>query len=193
MNARLTIGLAATTAWMCSSCAPFMEPSPYTVKHDVLGEWHYRVVRMEQREGLWVDATASDSVTVEARIGESFLTFEDANDAHALQRFRIDAHVSVDGTGALVPDARAWTERNAMDLDWDEGLVSPALLMDRMQTVESTPWLSGIDGIRSELPTRDATGEAFRWSMPGLYRVRTCAGPDAECVALVVVRHEFTR
>jgi hypothetical protein len=181
------------TAMSIVGCAPFVEPSPYAVKHDVLGEWHYRVIRLDQRDGRWLDATTSDSVTVEARIGESFLTFEDPEDAHVVQRFRIEEHLSVDGTGARVPDERTWDQRTAMALDWTEGLVPPVLLMDRMQTVESTPWLEGIDGIRSELPTRDATGEAFRWSFPGLYRVRTCAGPDAECVALVIVRHEFTR
>ena len=190
MNARPSIGLVVA---MSLGCAPFVEPSRYTVKHDVLGEWHYRVVRMEQREGLWLDATASDSVTVQARVGESFLAFVDPTDSREIQRFAIAEHVSVDGTGALVRDTRAWSERNAMDLNWGEGLIAPVILMDREQTVESTPWLSGLEGIRSELPTRDAVGDAFRWSMPGLYEVRTCSGSDAECLALVVVRHEFTR
>ena len=191
MNAHASIGLLV--AMSALGCAPFVEPSRYTVKYDVLGEWHYRVIRMEQREGRWVDATASDSVTVQARVGESFLTFVDPNDAREIQRFQIVEHVSVDGTGALIPDPRAWSERNAMDLDWTEGLIAPTLLMDREQTVESTPWLSGLEGIRSELPTRDAVGDALRWSMPGLYEVRTCPGSDAECLALAVVRHEFTR
>lgn len=190
MNAVRALALVSVSAL---GCAPFVEPSPFTVKYDVLGEWHYRVIRMEQRDGLWVDATASDSVTVEARIEEHFLTMEDANDAHVVQRFRIREHLSVDGTGAVVPDARAWAERNAMDLDWSEGLISPALLMDRMQTVESTPWLDGVGGLRSELPTRDAVGDALRWSMPGLYEVRICPGAEPECVARVVVRHELTR
>ena len=188
--------LRASVGWvmaMSLGCAPWTEPSAYTVKHDVHGEWHYRVIRLEQRDGLWVDATASDSLSVEANISESFLTFEDVNDAHAVQRFRIAEQVSIDGTGAVVPNTTPWMTQNAMALDWNEGLIPPALLMDRMQTVESTPWLDTIDGIRSELPSRDVAGEAYRWSMPGLYRVRTCTGPDAECVALVVVRHEFTR
>jgi len=188
MKAHRSIGLMAL--WL-AGCVALPAPSPFAAKRDVLGEWGYRVIRLEQREGLWVDATASNPVSVEAEVSEAFITFLDVNDRQPVQRFRITEHVTIDG-GVVVSDMRPWTDRNGLVVDWSEGLIAPTLLMDRGQSVESAPW-SGIEGIRSELPSRDAMGEAYRWSMPGLYEVRICDGSDPACVVPVFVRHELTR